>query len=80
MTVLLRRNCGAALAYAITTQAAFADVTASDVLAYWQTYFGGMGYELSGDQSTSGKVTTITNMTMALPEVDDMFSLAVPSR
>ena len=78
MTALLRRNCGAALAYAVTTQAAFADVTASDVWAYWQTYFGGMGNELSGDQSTSGEVTTITNMTMVLPEVDHKLNLAVP--
>ena len=80
MTVFLCRSCGAALAYAVATQATFANVTASDVWAYWQTYFGGMGYELSGDQSTSGEVMTITNMTMTmvLPEVDNKFNLAVP--
>ena len=48
MTVFLRRGRGAALAYAVATQVAFADVTASDVWADWQqAYPGGIGYDLS---------------------------------
>ena len=78
MTVFLRRSCGAALAYAVATQVAFADVTASDVWADWQAYLNGMGYDLAGDQSTSGDVTTIANMTMVLPEAEGQFNLVIP--
>ncbi len=80
MTVFLRRSCGAALAYAVATQGAFAEITANDVWADWQAYLGGMGYEVTGDQSTSGDVTTIANMTMAmaLPETDGQFNMVIP--
>ncbi len=80
MTVFLRRSCGAALAYAVATQGASADVTANDVWADWQAYLGGMGYEVTGDQSTSGNVTTISNMivAMVLPDTEGQFNMAVP--
>ena len=81
MTVFLRRGRGAALAYAVATQVAFADVTASDVWADWQqAYPGGIGYDLSGDQSVSGEVTTIANLTMAMvpPEAESQFNLTIP--
>ena len=80
MTVFLRRSCGATLAYAVSTQVAFADVTTSDVWADWQAYLSGMGYDLSGDQSTSGEVTTIANMTIAmvLSETEGQFNLVIP--
>lgn len=80
MTVFLRRSCGPALAYAVATQGAFADITAADVWADWQAYLGGMGYEVTGDQSTSGDVTTIANMTMgmALPDAEGQFNMTIP--
>ncbi|EEE37761.1 hypothetical protein RKLH11_1598 [Rhodobacteraceae bacterium KLH11] len=80
MTVFLRRGCGAALAYVFATQGAFADLTAADVWADWQAYLGGMGYNVSGDQSVSGNVTTITNMAMAMsvPDTDGTFEVTVP--
>ncbi len=80
MTVFLRRSCGAALAYAVATQGVFADVTANDVWADWQAYLSGMGYEVSGDQSVSGNVTTIANMSMAmaLPDTEGQFKVVVP--
>lgn len=80
MSVLLRRCGGAALAYAIATQGAFADLTADDVWSDWQTYFEAMGYTVTGDQNTSGNVTTITNMTvsMAFPEDDGQLQIVIP--
>ncbi|TMV04897.1 DUF2125 domain-containing protein [Ruegeria sediminis] len=80
MSVLFRRSCGAAIAYAVATQGAWADLTADQVWADWQTYLGGMGYEVSGDKSSAGDVTTISNMTMtmALPEEDGQFAMTIP--
>ncbi len=80
MTVFLRRSCGAALAYAVATNGAFADVTANDVWADWQAYLGGMGYDVTGEQSVSGNVTTISNMTMAMaiPDTEGTFDMVIP--
>lgn len=80
MSAYFRRSCGAALAYFVATQGAFADLTADDVWADWQAYLGGMGYTVTGDESTSGDVTTISNMTMslAIPDAEGQFSMSVP--
>ncbi len=80
MSVYFRRSCGAALAYVVATQGAFADLTANDVWADWQAYLGGMGYDVTGDESTSGDVTTISNMTMslAIPDTEGQFSMVIP--
>ncbi len=80
MTVFLRRSCGAALAYAVATNGAVADVTANDVWADWQAYLGGMGYDVTGEQSVSGNVTTISNMTMAMaiPDTEGTFDVVIP--
>lgn len=81
MSVFLRRSCGAALAYAVATQGALADLTADDVWSDWQSYFESMGYTVTGDQSVSGDVTTISNMTVTLdmPEEDGQFTVTVPA-
>lgn len=80
MSVYLHRSCGAVLAYVVATQGAFADLTADDVWADWQAYLNGMGYTVTGDESTSGDATTISNMTMsmALPDTDGEVSMVVP--
>ena len=80
MSVFLRRSCGAALAYTIATQGAWADLTANDIWADWQSYFQSMGYTITGDESSAGDVTTITNMTvlMDLPEDEAEFSMMMP--
>ena len=80
MSVIFRRSCGAALAYAVATQGAFADLSTNDVWSDWQSYMGSMGYSISGDQATSGNVTTISNMTMKmdLPEEEGTFDMVVP--
>lgn len=80
MSHFLRRSCGAALAYAVITQGALAEVTADDVWADWQAYFTQLGYAVSGNQSVSGNVTTISDMafTMPAPEDGGQFRMAVP--
>ena len=80
MSVFLRRSCGAALAYAIASHGAFADVTAQDVWADWKAYLGGVGYTVTGDESVSGNVTTIANMTMAvaIPDTDEHVDVIIP--
>ncbi|MFA3919760.1 DUF2125 domain-containing protein [Ruegeria hyattellae] len=80
MSTFLRRSCGAAFVYAIAVQGASADLTAQDVWADWQAYMGGMGYEVSASEATSGAVTTITDlaMSMHLPEEDGNFVMTIP--
>ncbi|MFC3612177.1 DUF2125 domain-containing protein [Lutimaribacter marinistellae] len=80
MSVFFRRTCGAAFIYAIATQGAWADLTADQVWADWQSYMAGMGYEVTGQQSKSGDTTTISDIAMAmdLPEEDGQFSLTWP--
>lgn len=80
MSVFLRRSCTAALAYAFATQTAMAELTADDVWNDWQSYFRSMGYAISGDQSSTGEVTTIRDMTltMKLPEGEGQFRIAMP--
>lgn len=80
MSVFFRRTGGAVLTYVIATQGALADLTASDVWSDWQSYMGSMGYAVTGDQSTSGNVTSITNMTlkMELPDEDGAFDMVIP--
>lgn len=80
MSDFFRRGCGAALAYAFATQGAFADLSANDVWADWQSYMSSMGYAISGNENTAGNVTTISNMTMKmeLPEGEGAFDMVVP--
>ncbi len=80
MSVFLRRSSGAVLAYAIVTQGAFADVTAQDVWDDWHAYMTQMGYTVSGEQSVSGGVTSITDMTvtMEIPDEGGSFQMVVP--
>ncbi|MCX8954268.1 DUF2125 domain-containing protein [Ruegeria sp. NA] len=80
MSVFFHRSCGAVLAYAVATQGAFADLTANDVWSDWQSYFTSMGYTVTGDESITGDVTTISNMTLSLtfPEEDGQFQMVMP--
>ena len=44
----------------------FADVTADEVWTDWESYIGGLGYELSGTESRSGSVLTISDLTISV--------------
>ncbi|WP_164660775.1 DUF2125 domain-containing protein [Tropicibacter sp. Alg240-R139] len=80
MSVFFRRSCGAAIAYAVATQGAWADLTANDVWADWQAYMGGMGYSISGGENTSGNITTVSDLTMSMeiPDAEASFELIMP--
>ncbi|GGH27801.1 hypothetical protein SAMN05444007_104139 [Cribrihabitans marinus] len=75
-----RRTCSAAMACAFASTGAWAELTAQDVWADWEAYMGGMGYDLTGSETTSGNVTTITDMSMSmdLPEGEGAIMLAIP--
>ncbi|MCG7520637.1 DUF2125 domain-containing protein [Ruegeria sp. Ofav3-42] len=80
MSVFLRRSCGAVLAYAVITQGALADLTSQDVWNDWKAYLNQMGYTVAGEETVSGNVTTIADLTvsMDLPEEDATFRMVVP--
>ena len=48
------------------TTAGFADVTNADVWENWQGYMTSMGYEISANESVSGNVLKITDVTMQM--------------
>jgi hypothetical protein len=48
------------------TTAGFADVTNADVWENWQGYMTSMGYEVSANESVSGNVLKITDVTMKM--------------
>ncbi|SDC72665.1 DUF2125 domain-containing protein [Ruegeria marina] len=80
MSVFLRRTSGAIIAYAIASQCAWADLTADQVWADWKAYLGGMGYEITGNESRSGDTLTISGMSMAMqiPEAEGALSVTLP--
>jgi hypothetical protein len=74
MTNLPRKAApAAAMTFLITTSAAYADVTASDVWGDWSSYMTGLGYQVEGDISQSGDTLTVDNITMTMeaPDGDD---------
>lgn len=80
MTVSLARGTGAAAVLIISAQGAFADVSAQDVWSDWKAYMTGTGYTVTGTESQSGNVLTVSDisMTMPLPEQDGTGALTMP--
>lgn len=80
MTVSLARGTGAAAVLILTAQGAFADVSAQDVWSDWKAYMTGTGYTVTGTESQSGNVLTVSDlsMTMPLPEQDGSGGLTMP--
>ncbi len=64
MTVSLARGTGAAAVLIITAQGAFADVSAQDVWSDWKAYMTGTGYTVTGTESQSGNVLTVSDFSM----------------
>lgn len=60
-----------ALTLALTSSAAFADVTAADVWEDWKGYMAGFGYEMSGTESASGGVLSVSGVAMTYPLPED---------
>lgn len=66
----LRVIASAALVFS-TTHAAHADIDAQDVWSNWQTYFEGLGYEVSATQARSGATLTISDLTINVPATEE---------
>ncbi|WP_371229405.1 DUF2125 domain-containing protein [Roseovarius sp. 2305UL8-3] len=68
-----------ALGLGLSGTAAFADLTAQDVWADWKDYMSGFGYEITGEESTSGDTLTIKDLAMAMdmPEGAGSFSMSI---
>lgn len=77
MTFLHLRHACAPAAALILAQAAQADVSAQDVWSDWQTYFNGIGYEISATQSQSGDALTLNDVTLTSPESSEAGSIVM---
>ncbi len=69
----------AALTLALTAGTASADLTGADVWAEWKDYWQAVGYSMTGAESQSGDVLTVSDVTMSmtLPEDEGDFSFAL---
>ncbi|MEP2716344.1 DUF2125 domain-containing protein [Pseudophaeobacter sp.] len=81
MTVSFARGTSAAAVFIISAQGAFADVSAQDVWSDWKAYMTGTGYTVTGTESQSGNVLTVSDisMTMPLPEDEGSAGLTMPA-
>ncbi len=68
-----------ALGLGLSGTAAFADLTAQDVWTDWKDYMSGFGYEIAGEESTSGDTLMIKDLDMAmdLPDASGSFSMSI---
>ncbi|MCA0872653.1 DUF2125 domain-containing protein [Seohaeicola saemankumensis] len=64
MTVQFARGGSVALFTIFAAQTAWADLTAKDVWAEWQSYMTDAGYEVSATETMSGNTLTIGGLTM----------------
>ncbi|APG48615.1 DUF2125 domain-containing protein [Phaeobacter porticola] len=71
MSVFLARSSGVAIVMAFSAQAALADVTAKDVWSDWKSYMTATGYAVSGTETMSGDTLTISDISMAMPEMEE---------
>lgn len=62
MTARFAQGLGAAALYVLTTQAAYADLTANDVWSDWKEYLTSTGYTVSGNEVGSDGSLTISNV------------------
>lgn len=74
----LRKLCGAtALITIFGVSPAFADLTAQQVWDDWRSYLGGMGYDISATEASSGGSLTLTDLTMAMTLPEDAGDMSV---
>ncbi|WP_282052156.1 DUF2125 domain-containing protein [Phaeobacter inhibens] len=71
MSVFLARSSGVAIVMAFSAQAALADVTAKDVWSDWKSYMTATGYTVSGTETMSGDTLTISDISMAMPVMEE---------
>lgn len=80
MSVSLARGSAAAFLLVISSQSAFADLTADEVWADWKAYMTSTGYTVSATENRSGGTLTVTGFeaAMAFPEEDGNFTFSMP--
>lgn len=73
-----KRLVGAtAMATVLASSSAFADVTAQEVWEDWRGYLGGLGYDVSATEATSGDTLTISNLMVNIVLPEDAGTAAV---
>lgn len=80
MSVFLTRGGAAAAIIVVSTQAAFADLSAQEVWEDWKAYFAGTGYDVTGTESNAGGALTVSDVVMSLPisEDDESATITLP--
>lgn len=81
MSIHFLRGSTAAALCILSTQAAWADLSAQDVWGEWRDYLASTGYEVTGGESMSGNTLTLTDvtLTMPVPDEDASVSILIPS-
>ena len=77
MTVQFARGTSVALFTIFAAQTAWADLTAKDVWAEWQSYMKDAGYEVSATETMSGNTLTIGGLTMNMEMPEGMASVSM---
>lgn len=68
MCVQFRLCSFSVMASVMAAQTAYADLTAADVWADWQSYFANSGYTISGEERSEGSAIVVENMQMVLDQ------------
>ncbi|WP_299955847.1 DUF2125 domain-containing protein [uncultured Roseobacter sp.] len=77
MTFFTLRTASVALIVGAMASAAQADVSGQDVWNDWKTYFKGIGYDVSADESQSGDTLTVSDIEFTSPETSDAAAVTV---
>ncbi|WP_406646521.1 DUF2125 domain-containing protein [Aliisedimentitalea scapharcae] len=80
MSVSFARGLSAASIFAISTSTGWADVSPQDVWSDWKSYLTGMGYDISAQESQSGGVLTVSDLSlgMQVPDAEGVVTMTMP--
>ncbi len=79
MSRLCRTSLGLSLPLVFMSQAAFADLTPSEVWGDWRQYMEGMGYTIAASENLNGDDLTVGDITlnMAMPDDEGAMSMTL---
>lgn len=75
MTILLAHRFGAVLACGLVSSAAWADLSAQDVWADWQSYLAETGYDVTGTPQQSGDTLVVSDLSVSMTLQDPVMTL-----
>lgn len=80
MSRFFARGGAAAAILVVSAQGALADLSAQDVWAEWKAYLTSTGYTVSGTESISGSILTVSDVSMVMPidEEDGSGTVSLP--